>query len=47
MLASQNGYPEVVSALLVAKADVNATDRYGYTALIEASQNSHLEAVRA
>jgi uncharacterized protein len=55
MIASQNGYLEVVRALLAARADVNAksargaTDAMieGGTALMNGSQNGYLEVVRA
>ncbi|CAK0775327.1 formylglycine-generating enzyme [Azospirillaceae bacterium] len=47
LLASQNGYIEVVEALLAADADVEARDNYGKTALLLASQNGYIEVVEA
>jgi len=52
MLASIMNYPEVVRALIAAGADVNAKQSSefeeinGYTALMMASQNCHLDAVQ-
>jgi ankyrin repeat protein len=45
--ASEAGDLSRVRALLAAKADVNATDPDGTTALFLAAQNGHLEVVRA
>jgi ankyrin repeat protein len=47
MAASQNGYLEVVQALLDAKADVNAKASNGATALMIASFRGHQDVVRA
>jgi ankyrin repeat protein len=47
MLASRNGNPAAIQALLNYKADVNATDKLrGTTALMWATEQSHPEAVR-
>ena len=43
IVASQEGYVEVVRTLLAAKADVNAKAANGFTAVIIASQNGHMD----
>ena len=45
--ASQNGYVEIVNALLAQNADVNAANNSGTTALSMASHNGHLSVVQA
>jgi len=46
MLASKNGYSEIVRVLIDAKADVNAATSRGNTALMIASGNGHPEVVK-
>jgi ankyrin repeat protein len=43
MLASRDGYREVVQMLLAKKAAVNEKDKNGVTALMLASKGSHRE----
>jgi uncharacterized protein len=45
-LASESGHADVVRVLLDAKADVNAKDNHGVTALLEASQHGYGDVVR-
>ena len=42
----QNKNPEVIRALLRAGADMNARDKRGNPALMEASNNKNLEGIR-
>ena len=46
MLASQNGYPEVVRLLLESRADKDLASNDGSTALVRASRKGHVEVVR-
>jgi ankyrin repeat protein len=46
MLASENGHLETVKLLIANKADVNAKNNDGWTALMSASRNGHLEIVK-
>lgn len=41
MCASQHGHADVVRALLVSRAEVNAASASGWTALMAASRNGH------
>jgi uncharacterized protein len=45
IVAAQNGNPEVVQALIDAKADVNAKARNGDTPLSKASEKGHQQVV--
>ena len=45
MLASQNGHDDVVRALLAAKADVNAKEDDGTTALSAAEDHADIKAL--
>jgi ankyrin repeat protein len=46
LAALDEALPEVVRLLLAAGADVNVTDVYGYTPLINFTMNGHVEIVR-
>jgi ribosomal protein S18 acetylase RimI-like enzyme len=44
--AAREGYTELVKLLLDAGADIEAKDKYGYTALIRAASNGYTEVVK-
>ena len=46
MLASYRGHACIVKALLAAGTDVNAANKFGWTALIWACYHGHLESAR-
>jgi len=46
IIASREGYIEIIKLLIGAKAEINAKDGIGNTALIEAAQNGHIEIVK-
>jgi ankyrin repeat protein len=45
MLAAEAGHKKVVNLLILAKADLEATNQYGGTALMSAAQSGHLNIV--